>query len=81
MHIVSLRASCSSQIPCSKLEELSTVLKPSVCGWTDDDGELTIHWMRSPQTRDAVLVLQSFSNQKQQEDYRFELGDSDDDID
>ena len=55
MHL--LRANYQAAIWKCCLHARPTVPDPTKCGLIDDDGKLTIHWMRSPPAPDAVLEL------------------------
>ena len=52
-----LRANYQAAIWKCCLHARPTVPDPTKCGLIDDDGKLTIHWMRSPPAPDAVLEL------------------------
>ena len=41
------------------LQASPVVPSPTLHGWTDNDGKLAIHWMRSPPAPDVVLELLS----------------------
>ena len=55
MHVQ--RANYQAAIWKCSLQANAVVPSPTESGWTDDDGRLDIHWMRSPPAPDVVLEL------------------------